>query len=73
MSLFWRSRILKFNVTDKRPRALKMYQDLFSQRVRFLRALATNEVFPIQGFRERRRRERRKIVDFAGNIAPNLF
>ena len=51
------------------PQILKMHQERFLTKRSFFTHSPTNE---LQGFRERRRRERRKIGDFAGNIAPNL-
>ena len=51
------------------PQILKMHQERFLTKGSFFARSPTNE---LQGLRERRRRERRKIGDFAGNIAPNL-
>ena len=63
---FWFA--LKANFTDVRPLTLKMRQERFLTKGSFFyfaRSL-TNE---LRGLRERRRRERRKIGDFAVNIA----
>ena len=46
------------------PQILKMHQERFLTQGSFFARSPTNE---LQGFRERR-----KIGDFAGNIAPNL-
>ena len=64
---FWLA--LKANFADMRPQTLKMRQERFLTKGSFFVRSPTNE---LQGFRERRRRERRKIGDSAGNIAPNL-
>ena len=59
---FWLT--LKANFTDARPLTLKMRQERFLTKGSFFVRFPTNEW---QGFRERRRRERRKIGDFVGN------
>ena len=59
---FWFT--LNANFTDVRPLTLKMRQERFFTKGSFFGAPPANEW---QGFRERRRRERRKIGDFAGN------
>ena len=51
------------------PQILKMHQERLLTKGSFFARSPTNEP---QGFRERRRRERRKIGDFAGNIAPKF-
>ena len=51
------------------PQILKMHQERFLTKGSFFARSPTNE---LQGFRERRRRERTKIGDFAGNIAPKF-
>ena len=51
------------------PQILKMHQERLFTKGSFFARSPTNE---LQGFRERRRRERRKIGDFAGNIAPKF-
>ena len=61
---FWLT--LKATFTDARPLTLKMRQERFLTKGSFFVR------YEWQGFRERRRRERRKIGDFAGDTAPNL-
>ena len=62
MSMFGRSRVYTSS-TSMHVTHSKCARSVFSQRVCFSRAPPTNE---FQGFRERRRRERRKIGDIAG-------
>ena len=52
------------------PQILKMHQERFLTKGSFFARSPTNK---LQGFREHRRRERRKIGDFLREILPQIY